>query len=194
MLTLIIEQFFSSSNASRNTTSLCVTRVKLSALSSCCCCCCCCCSLWKRHPFFHFLKVGEFFSGGLLPRIECSLLIYFSQRTTLSSVSRFLSSSCVPLKTFGIVLLASNLGRISRISPPGVFSSSVACTDNTLRHLLSSNLSLLLWRRTLCGVRTYIPVYIYIYIYARIMYYAYSFVRAFCFENLLCCDLWTMSL
>jgi hypothetical protein len=26
------------------------------------------------------------------------------------------------------------------------------------------------------------------------MYYAYSFVRAFCFENLLCCDLWTMSL
>ena len=155
-LALIIEQFFSSSNASRNTTSLCVTRVKLSALSSCCCCCCCCCSLWKRHPFFHFLKVGEFFSGGLLPRIECSLLIYFSQRTTLSSVSRFLSSSCVPLKTFGIVLLASNLGRISRISPPGVFSSSVACTDNTLRHLLSSNLSLLLWRRTLCGVRTYI--------------------------------------
>jgi hypothetical protein len=112
----------------------------------------------------HFLKVGEFtqfFSGGLLPRIECSLLIYFSQRTTLSSVSRFPSSSCVPLKTFGIVLLASNLGRISRISPPGVFSSSVACTDNTLRHLLSSNLSLLLWRRTLCGVRTYMSVYIY---------------------------------
>ena len=180
-LTLIIEQFFSLSNASRNTISLCVTRVKLSALSSCCCCCYCC-SLWKRHPFFlHFLKLGEFFSGGLLPRIECSLLIYFSQRTTLSSVSRFLSSSCVPLKTFGIVLLASNLGRISRISPPGVFSSSVACTDNTLRHLLSSNLSLLLWRRTLCGVRTYIPVYI--YIYARIMYSAYSFVRAFCFEN-----------
>jgi hypothetical protein len=26
------------------------------------------------------------------------------------------------------------------------------------------------------------------------MYYAYSFVRAFCFENLLCCVLWTMSL
>ena len=115
--------------------------------------------------FWHFLKVGEFFSGGLLPRIECSLLIYFSQRTTLSSVSRFLSSSCVPLKTFGIVLLASNLGRISRISPPGVFSSSVACTDNTLRHLLSSNLSLLLWRRTLCGVRTYMSVYIYMCAY-----------------------------
>ena len=102
----------------------------------------------------------QFGHGGHLSPCHSKVWFQYRVQSRQRQASSPSSASRVPLKTSCTFLLASTLVRISRISFPKVFSSVVASKESTLRHLRSSNLSPLLWRRTLVGVRTYIIIII----------------------------------